>query len=231
MVKVRGLTKVFGKVFALREVDLDVPSGQFLTIFGPNGAGKTTLLRILATLTRPTSGEVIICGQDIAKSGCALRRSIGFVSHHPLLYEDLSAVENLRFYGLLYSVPELEKRIEELLRLFGLRHRRHEPVRSFSRGMQQCLSLARAILHNPPLLLLDEPYTGLDHQAASLLSDFLKEAHDGSRTIIMTTCDPEKGLALCDRAVVLVEGRIVQAEKEDGFFASNRGNNLERRFS
>ncbi|MGQ9626522.1 MAG: heme ABC exporter ATP-binding protein CcmA [Anaerolineae bacterium] len=214
MVEIRGLTKVFGDTFALREVDLDVSYGQFLTIFGPNGAGKTTLLRVLATLTRPTSGKVLICGQDIAESGPRLRRHIGFVPHQPLIYGDLSPAENLRFYGLLYDVPDMERRIEELLHFFGLSHRRDSPVRTFSRGMQQRLSLARAILHNPTLLLLDEPYTGLDKQAAATLSDFLREAHDGSRTVVMATHDLEQGLALCDRAALLVEGRIVhQAEK------------------
>lgn len=215
MVKICGLTKAFGGRAILRGIDLEVPSGQFLVIFGPNEAGKTTLLRILATLIRPTAGQVFIAGRDIAASAPQLRRYIGFVSHQPLLYGELSAVENLRFYGLLYDVPALERRIGEVLQLMRLNHCQDAPVRTLSRGMQQRLALARAFLHNPPLLLLDEPFTGLDQHASATLIEFLQTMHDGSRTIVLTTHNLEQGLALGDRVALLVGGRIVyQAEKE-----------------
>ena len=173
MIEVRGLVKSFGSKVALEGVDLDVAEGEFLTLVGPNGAGKTTLIRILATLTRPTEGSVRVAGYDLAGQGTGIRRRIGLASHQTLLYGDLSAEENLRFYGRMYEVPDLEERITALLQRVGLEHRRHDLVRTFSRGMQQRLSIARALLHDPAILLLDEPYTGLDQQAAEVLREIV----------------------------------------------------------
>jgi len=222
-VEVRGLVKSFGGKVALDGVDLDVGEGEFLTLVGPNGAGKTTLIRILATLTRPTRGSVRVAGYDLAREGAEARRHIGLASHQTLLYGDLSAEENLRFYGRMYEVPELEERITALLQRVGLDHRRHDPVRTFSRGMQQRLSIARALLHDPAILLLDEPYTGLDQQAAEVLREVLAALLGRARTVLMTTHNLERGLELCDRAAILVNGRIVhQADKSDLDVASFR---------
>ena len=226
MIEVRGLVKSFGSKVALDGVDLAVAEGEFLTLVGPNGAGKTTLIRILATLTRPTKGEVRVAGFDLNKEGDEVRRRIGLASHQTLLYGDLSAEENLRFYGRMYEVPELEERITALLQRVGLEHRRHDLVRTFSRGMQQRLSIARALLHDPVVLLLDEPYTGLDQQAAEMLRDVLVAVSPPSfggmkggakaRTVLMTTHNLERGLELCDRAAILVNGRSVhQAARGD----------------
>ena len=216
MIEVHDLVKSFGGKVALEDVDLDVAEGEFLTLVGPNGAGKTTLVRILATLTRPTGGSVRVAGYDLARQGAEARRRIGLASHQTLLYGDLSAEENLRFYGRMYEVPELEERITALLQRVGLEHRRHDLVRTFSRGMQQRLSLARALLHDPAVLLLDEPYTGLDQQAAEVLREVLVTLGGRSRTVLMTTHNLERGLELCDRAAILVNGRIVhQASKGD----------------
>jgi heme exporter protein A len=227
MIEVRGLVKSFGSKVALGGVDLEVAEGEFLTLVGPNGAGKTTLIRILATLTRPTRGNVRIAGCDLARQGTEVRQRIGLASHQTLLYDDLSAEENLRFYGRMYEVPKLEERITALLQRVGLEHRRHDLVRTFSRGMQQRLSIARALLHDPAVLLLDEPYTGLDQQAAEVLREVLvpslspprlggMKGGARSRTVLMTTHDLERGLELCDRAVILVNGRIVyQAGRGD----------------
>jgi heme exporter protein A len=223
MIEVRGLVKSFGGKVALEGVDLDVAEGEFLTLVGPNGAGKTTLIRILATLTKPTEGSVHVAGCDLAKQGNEVRRSIGLASHQTLLYEDLSAEENLRFYGRMYEVPELEERITALLQRVGLDHRRHDLVRTFSRGMQQRLSIARALLHDPAILLLDEPYTGLDQQAAEVLREVLVAMVGRARTVLMATHNLERGLELCDRAAILVNGRIVhQASKGDLDVASFR---------
>jgi heme exporter protein A len=216
MIEVSGLVKSFGNKIALGGVDLDVAEGEFLTLVGPNGAGKTTLIRILATLTRPTRGSVRVAGCDLVKQGTEVRRRIGLASHQTLLYGDLSAEENLRFYGRMYEVPELEERITALLQRVGLEHRRHDLVRTFSRGMQQRLSIARALLHDPSLLLLDEPYTGLDQHAAGVLRDVLVSLGGRSRTVLMTTHNLERGLELCDRAAILANGRIVyQADRGD----------------
>jgi heme exporter protein A len=222
-VEVRGLVKSFGSKVALEGVDLDVAEGEVLTLVGPNGAGKTTFIRVLATLTRPTQGSVRVAGYDLAGQGTEVRRRIGLASHQTLLYGDLSAEENLRFYGRMYEVPDLEARITALLQRVGLEHRRRDLVRTFSRGMQQRLSLARALLHDPAILLLDEPYTGLDQQAAGVLREVLVALVGRSRTVLMTTHNLERGLEFCDRAAILVNGRIVyQADKRQLDVASFR---------
>ncbi len=149
-------------------------AGEYVTLVGPNGAGKTTLLRILATLIRPTSGTVRIAGMDVARAGPEIRRYIGFLSHRTLLYEDLTAEQNLRFYARLYGIPDASARMDELLQRVGLADRRHDLVRTFSRGMQQRLAVARALIHCPSILLLDEPYTGLGPDAAGALQSLLE---------------------------------------------------------
>ena len=223
MIEVHGLVKSFGSKAALRGVDLDVANGEALTLVGPNGAGKTTFIRILATLTRPSKGSVRVAGCDLARQGPEIRRHIGLVSHQAFLYGDLSAEENLRFYGRMYDVPELESSIRSLLQRVGLEHRRLDLVRTFSRGMLQRLSIARALLHNPALLLLDEPYTGLDQRAMEMLREVLTDLAGKSRTIVMTTHNLERGLEICDRAAILANGRIVyQAGKDDLDLASFR---------
>jgi heme exporter protein A len=186
-----------------------VPDGEFVTLVGPNGAGKTTLLRILATLSRPTSGAVKIGGHELPKGAEKARRSIGLVSHQTLLYGDLSAEENLRFYGRMYDVADLDARITQVLEMVGLAHRRRDPVRTFSRGMQQRLAIARAVLHRPSLMLLDEPYTGLDQDAAARLEAVMSSVGTEGRTVVMTTHDLERGLAVADRVVILAKGRVV----------------------
>jgi heme exporter protein A len=208
MIKVHNLVKSFGPTTALRGVNLSVPEGQFVTLVGPNGAGKTTLLRILATLSRPTQGTVKIGGHDLSQGAAEARRKIGLVSHQTLLYGDLSAEENLRFYGRMYDVADLDARITQVLEMVGLAHRRRDPVRTFSRGMQQRLAIARAVLHRPSLMLLDEPYTGLDQDAAARLEAVMSSVGTEGRTVVMTTHDLERGLAVADRVVILVKGRV-----------------------
>ena len=223
MIAVRGLIKSFGPKAALRGVDLDVAEGESLTLIGPNGAGKTTFIRILATLTGPSMGTVSVAGYDISRQGAEIRRQVGLVSHQTFLYGDLSAEENLRFYGRMYDVPQLEQSIGSLLQRVGLEHRRLDLIRTFSRGMQQRLSIARALLHDPALLLLDEPYTGLDQRAMDMLRDVLTDLAGQSRTIVMTTHNLERGLEICDRAAILANGRLVyQADKEELDVASFR---------
>lgn len=216
MIQVRGLVKSFGNAVALRGVDLDVADGEFLAVVGPNGAGKTTLIRVLATLSRPTAGEMRIGGLDPVRDAVAIRRQIGMVSHQPLLYGDLSAVENLIFYGRMYEVPNLSRRIEELLDQVGLAARENDAVHTFSRGMQQRLTIARALLHDPALLLLDEPFSGLDQQATAMLGQALGNASSGrKRTVVMTTHDLEWGLKMGDRLAVLARGQIVYQARRD----------------
>lgn len=209
MIEVRGLTRNFGSQAALRGIDLDVKRGEFLTVVGPNGAGKTTLMRILATLTRPTEGRVVVGGYDLARQPAAARRLMGFVSHQPLLYEELTAEENLRFYARLYGVSEARAEVSAALSWVGLTARRDDLVRTFSRGMKQRLAIVRALLHDPPLLLLDEPYAGLDQEAVVVLRKMLAVLRCRERTVVVTTHNLERGVALADRVAMLIEGRIM----------------------
>ncbi|MBC7228486.1 MAG: heme ABC exporter ATP-binding protein CcmA [Thermoflexales bacterium] len=208
-VEVENLSKSFGPHIALAGITLSIGVGEFVTLVGPNGAGKTTLLRILATLIRPSSGALRIAGLDPAREGAEIRRRIGFLSHRTLLYDDLTAEQNLLFYARLYGLPDAPARVDELLGRVGLADRRHDRVRTFSRGMQQRLAVARAVLHRPSILLLDEPYTGLDPHAADALSGLLGELAGEGCTIFLTTHDLERGLAAGDRVVVLSRGRVV----------------------
>jgi heme ABC exporter ATP-binding subunit CcmA/heme exporter protein CcmB len=209
MIDVANLTKSFGPRQALAGVNLRIAPGECVVLVGPNGAGKTTLLRILATLTRPTSGEVRIAGLDPAKAGADARRRIGFLSHRTLLYDDLTAEQNLAFYARMYAIPDAEARINALLERGGLTARRHDLVRTYSRGMQQRLAVARAVLHRPALVLLDEPYTGLDPLAADALTSLLTDLTDEGCTLLLTSHDLQSDITANRRVVVLNRGRII----------------------
>ncbi len=213
-IEVEGLTKTFDHRPVLRGVNLRVAWGTFVTIFGPNGAGKTTLLKILATLIRPASGWARLAGRDLAQDATEVRRLVGVTLHQTLLYDELTAYENLLFYGRMFDVPNLEKRIEDMAALVGLSPRLHHRVRTFSRGMQQRLTIARALLHDPLILLLDEPETGLDQEAAAVLESVLKGATAQGKTALMTTHSLERGLRLGDHVAILAGGRIVYEERE-----------------
>lgn len=203
------MAKSFGPRVALSGIDLSIDRGEFVTLMGANGAGKTTLLRIVATLTRPSSGTVRVAGMDPRRQGDRVRRCIGFLSHDTLLYDDLTAEQNLRFYARLYDMDPETRRIETLLEGAGLEGRRHDKVQGYSRGMKQRLAVARAVLHEPKILLLDEPYAGLDAQAVEALADLLiKTAGEGS-AILLATHQVSRGLATGRRVVVLDHGRVV----------------------
>lgn len=203
-----GLIKQFGGRRGLDGVDLALPSGAFLSIFGPNGAGKTTLLRMLALLSRPTRGSLRILGIDALEEPDALRSRIGLISHKSMLYGDLTARENLEFFSSLYEGKPNRERIDELLRLVELDHRANDCARTFSRGMQQRLSIARALVMDPDLVLLDEPYSGLDPHAAELFDELIGRVRDG-RTFIMVSHDLEKGYEMCTHALILARGQVV----------------------
>ena len=213
VIEVSGLEKWYGPLPAVRDIDFQLGTGEFLTLFGPNGAGKTTLLRLLAGVLRPTRGEIRIAGERVAVGGDGRwRNKVGVLSHQTFLYGGLSAAENLDFYARLYSLPERRARIEQALDEIGLWARRDDRVRTFSRGMQQRLALARTLLHEPALVLLDEPYTGLDPHAARLLRRLLERFKDGSRTVILVTHNLSQGLELADRVAIQVGGRWISDE-------------------
>lgn len=209
MVHMAGVTKRFGTFAALRGIDLEVRRGNCLGLLGPNGAGKTTLLRILATLTRPSSGTVRIAGHDAMRYASRVRPLLGVLSHRTFLYGHLTAWENLHFYGRMFGITQLPKRIEEVLHLIGLEVQSRQLVRTYSRGMQQRLAIARTILHAPVLLLLDEPYTGLDQQAIARLQAMLLQLRSQGCTIIMSTHDLHRTLTLCDDIAIQRRGKIV----------------------
>jgi heme exporter protein A len=207
-IEVRDLTKTFGRRQVLRGLSFDVERGGFLSIFGPNGAGKTTTLRILATLTAPTSGTITVAGHDAREDAMPVRAMIGLISHSPLLYLDLTAYENLRFYADMYGIDDREARIAELLDRVELSHRRYDVVRTFSKGMRQRLAIARAILHRPRVLLLDEPHSGLDPRAVDILDGLLAEIRS-EHTFVMVTHSIQKGLELATQALIIEGGTVV----------------------
>lgn len=208
-IDVHNLRKRYGYQLALRGLDLTLRKGERVSLFGPNGAGKTTLIKILAHLLQPTSGEVRVLGVPVKEAGPEVRRQLGVISHQSFLYPALTATENLELYGRLFGVSPLGPRIQEVLTQVELDTRAHVPVATFSRGMTQRLSIARAIVHRPSIILLDEPYSGLDPHASRLLSALLKELGDGERTLLMTTHHLEEGLELSSRVCIQVGGRLV----------------------
>ncbi len=207
-VALHRVAKRFGHLTALQSIDLEVPEGTSLALFGPNGAGKTTLLRLIATLGKPTAGRVRIRGIDTRREPEKVRSEIGLISHQTLLYEDLTARENLIFYGRMYGLNDLNNRIDAALDAVGLRDRETDRVRGFSRGLKQRLAIARATLHRPSILLLDEPFTGLDTSARSMLSRMLQDLRREGRTVLLVTHDLQQGASLSDRFVILNRGRI-----------------------
>ena len=210
IIEAEGLSKAFGGMPVLRSLNFNVRRGEFVALLGANGSGKSTLLRLLSGLSKPTAGAIRIGGWEMPREAMALRSQIGLVAHQPLLYENLTARENLEFFGKLYGIgiDERERRIAEALQSVGLTKRAGGLVRAFSRGMKQRLSIARATLHQPDILLLDEPYSGLDQAAIERLDELLSTATEDGGTIIMSTHQLERIPRQARRALVLARGRI-----------------------
>ena len=212
------VSRSFGVRKAVDNVSFELPEKSFLSIFGPNGAGKTTLLKILSTLLPMTGkeGSASIAGYDVRTQSDELRRHIGIISHNPLLYPDLSAEENLRFFADLYCIPNPEERIDELFDAVELAHRRYDVVRGFSRGMTQRMSIARALLPSPAVIFLDEPYSGLDPHASDILDSLIADIRE-KHTFVMVSHDLEKGLELASHALILSRGQIVLYDQTVNF--------------
>jgi heme ABC exporter ATP-binding subunit CcmA len=204
-----NVAKRFGRTTALRSVTLTIREREFVTVFGHNGAGKSTLLNIIATLIRSYEGTVSLFGGDLSQSDEQTRRALGFMSHDSFLYADLTAHENLVFYARLYGIPDPATAARAMLARVDLAHKAQSVVRELSRGMKQRLSLGRAFLHQPKLLLLDEPYTGLDERACVNLNSMLSEFTAGGGTVMLTTHDIDRGFRVADRVLVLDQGRVV----------------------
>ena len=211
---IRELSRNFGRRRALTRVSLDCRSGEIVGLLGPNGAGKSTLLAILSTLAAPSSGEVLYGGRTAKQIGAAVRSRIGVLSHDLHLYSELTAIENLVFFGRLYGVPNPETVAADALRRARLDDRGRDIVSGFSRGMRQRLALERALLHNPRLLLLDEPFTGLDDASTLALIERLRELRSSGCIMLVATHDLDVGEAVLDRAVILHDGRLIASEPD-----------------
>jgi heme exporter protein A len=209
LIQVSGLTKRYGRKSVLRGVELEVAAGQVMALLGDNGAGKSTLLRIISGLAKADRGDVLLDGHSLKRVGHELRRYIGLVSHAPLLYESLNAEENLAFFAAMYDIQQPAARIAAILQEIDLWARRREPVRTYSRGMLQRLAIGRAILHNPPVLLLDEPDTGLDQGSAEMLHELIRSLGAGNRAILLSTHNLDRAVEWADSVSLLVGGKIV----------------------
>lgn len=220
-IEVKRLVKRFGLKTVLHSLDFEVQPGEFVALLGPNGSGKTTFLRILASLSRPSLGEVQVAGYRLPQQASAVRARLGVVSHLPLLYGDLTAEENLRFYGRMYGVPNLDERITEVLNMVGLEPRRRDLLRTFSRGMQQRLAIGRAVLHDPDVMLFDEPYTGLDQDASTMLDEVLRSVAAQGRTVVMTSHDLIRAEDLATRFDILSRGHIAASASRRELGRSN----------
>jgi heme exporter protein A len=221
MIEVNKLVKRFGLKTVLRGVDFHVEPGEFVALLGPNGSGKTTFLRILASLSRPNLGSVKVAGYSLPDQSAQVRAKLGVVSHLPLLYPDLTAEENLQFYARMYGIPDHASRITEVLQMVGLEPRRRDLVRTFSRGMQQRLAIGRAVIHDPEVVLFDEPYTGLDQDASEMLDTVLRSVAAKGRTVVMTSHDLARSEDLATRFDILSRGVIAASAKRDEFKNSN----------
>ena len=214
-IEAKGLKRSFGENRALAGVDLKVAGGECLVIFGPNGAGKTTLLKVLSTLMKPSAGTVMLEGIDAADEPVQVRRRLSLVSHETFLYDNLTMYENLKFYGKMYGVPELAQRINEVTAWVQMESRLHDRVGTLSRGLQQRASFARAVLHKPSILFLDEPDIGLDPRASVIIDDVIASARTERRTVVMTTHNLERGMSLGSSIIILHRGKAVYQASGD----------------
>ena len=208
MIQAKNLSKLYGDLPAVQNVSLHVPPGEFLGLLGRNGAGKTTLLKLLALLTRPSFGTLRIAGMDASSEGNLARQRMGLLGHNSFLYDELTAEENLLFYASLYGVPDARRACQTMLESVGLAPFAKELTRNFSRGMKQRLTIGRLFLHGPDLLLLDEPFTGLDDRASALLETLLQQRHQQGKTIVLCTHQLEFALKLAGRLLILERGKV-----------------------
>lgn len=218
--RLEGVRKSFGTQVALAGVDLEIQQGSSVAIMGPNGAGKTTLLKTMAGLTAPTAGSVSLAGVNLRRAGSGLRALVGFVSHEAMLYPDLTVHENLTFFARLFGLPHPEKAIEIRVEQLKLGHVLDRAVRALSRGTRQRAAIARSLLHSPLVLLLDEPYTGLDEAAAESLTALLKELSTPDRTLVMAVHEMSRAVAVAERLIVVGDGLIkidspIQGQQEE----------------
>ncbi len=214
-IEIAGLTKGFGRTAVLRGLSLRVDWGEVLTVLGPNGSGKTTLIKILATLARPDEGAVRVAGADLSRTGKYARSITGVVTHEPLMYGEMTGYENLKFVARMFALDDVDDRIASVANRLGITSRLDQRASTLSHGLQKRFSIARALLHDPPVLLMDEPDSGLDQEALSMLDDVVEAKKKSSGAVIMTTHNLERGLVVGDSLAILSSGRIVYHEPID----------------
>lgn len=215
MLEIKNLTKVLGDNLILKNITLTLEKGEVLAVIGPNGAGKSTFFKCTVGLLKPSDGEIILDGKVVKKNSNVFKKKLGFLGHDSFLYNNLTPVENLKFYGKLHKVKDLEQRVNALLKEVGLFLFKDTPIRSFSRGMIQRLAIARVLLPEPEILMLDEPHTGLDQAAVSLLNKIILEKKQAGTSILLISHDFEQVEALADRAAILMKGKIADTVKLD----------------
>ena len=211
-IEAHGLIRTFGGIPVVDDISFQLVPGEFLSVFGPNGSGKTVLLRMLAGTLKPTAGSVSVAGNLTDKDKCKWRHKVGFVSHQSLLYGQLSVEENLYFYGRLFGLRDLHERIPERIAQAGLTDRTSTPVRNLSRGLKQRVALIRALLHDPEVVLLDEPYAGLDAHASAVLRDQLASLKSDRRTVVLVTHNLGQGLEIADRIAIQFRGQFTEID-------------------
>lgn len=209
MIEIKKLTKQADNKLILRGVDLSIKKGETVAILGPNGAGKSTLLKVLATLIKPTSGLIKVNDMDLKKNHIKIKKILGYLPHSSLLYDHYTPLENIIFFGNIYGVKNVEQRATELVKEVGLSFFLNEPVKNFSRGMIQRIAIARAIVHEPEILLLDEPHTGLDQGAIGILNNVILSMKAKGTTTLMVTHDFKQAAEICDRIIIIKNGKIV----------------------
>lgn len=215
MLEIKNLTKILGDKLILRNVSLSLSKGEILAVVGPNGAGKSTFFKCTVGLMQPSGGEIILDGKPVKKKSIDARKKIGFLGHESFLYNNLSPIENLYFYGKLYKVQNLDEKVNGLLKEVGLHLFKDIPIRSFSRGMMQRLAIARVLLAEPDILMLDEPHTGLDQEAVALLNRIITEKRNTGTSILLISHDFEQVQKLANRVAVLKKGKIIETVELD----------------
>jgi len=225
MIEIKKLTKQADNKLILRGVDLSIKKGETVAILGPNGAGKSTLLKMLATLIKPTSGLIKVNDMDLKKNHIQIKKILGYLPHSSLLYDHYTPLENIVFFGNIYGVKNVEQRATELVKEVGLSFFLNEPVKNFSRGMIQRIAIARAIVHEPEILLLDEPHTGLDQGAIGILNNVILSMKAKGTTTLMVTHDFKQAAEICDRIIIIKNGKIIddfRIENQDLGFVSEK---------
>jgi heme exporter protein A len=212
MLELKNVSKIIDDKLILRSFSLHVAKGESVAVIGPNGAGKSTFFKCTVGLIQPTSGDILVGGKKSKKNSLELKSKIGFLGHESFLYDNLTPIENLSFYGKLFKVKQLSEKVNKLLKKVGLHYFKDVPIRSFSRGMLQRLAIARVLLAEPELLLLDEPHTGLDQEAISLLNEVIKERQNSGVSIVLITHDFDQVLNVCDKVFVLDRGKVIASD-------------------